>query len=113
MEESVGVIECTSVCRVAESLLADEYVLSVHESHGRGTDVALESESGSGDGVWEYGLGGVVGACLDFDGIAGIGEGGGIEGLGFDGGTVEHTAQRRNVFAWKWCSFGDDIYVGS
>ena len=34
VEESVGVIEGAAVGRVGESLLGDEDVLSVHESHG-------------------------------------------------------------------------------
>ena len=90
VEEAVGVIEGASVGGVGEAFLGDEDVLGVEESEGGGADVALESESGGGDGEGEDALGGVIGAGLDLDGEAGIGEGGCVEGGGFGGQTAEH-----------------------
>ena len=100
VEASVGVVERASVGRIADAFLADEDVLAVHHAHRGRTHIALETEPIRSDGVRPDALAGVVGACLDLDGITLVGEGAGIEGLGFDGRTVER------------CALGGDVLDG-
>ena len=57
---TVGVVERTSVGRVTDTLLRDEDVLGVLQTHGGVLDVALESQSSTGHGIGQNLLGGIV-----------------------------------------------------
>ena len=97
VEQSVGVVEGSSVGGIADSLLADEYILTVHQAHGGRAYIALEAESVGGDGIGQDAFAGIVCTRLYFNCVALVGKCAGIEGLRFDGRTIERRALRGDV----------------
>ena len=108
MELAVGVVEGTSVRRVAQALIADEAVGAIVESDACGVDIALEAHALVGSGERIEVLAGVIHFHTGFHGIALLSWVESIEGLCLVG-TTGIDRRARDVLRLKVGTIANDV----